>query len=142
MVPEFTVEMTGFVRPESHPEPSVRPRGSVLPAPKSKNTATKWKKLLISSVQSWLTKEGEQVMPMIPQVLRQRLVGRISLGREYQVGQLVLQAATSHGQTVAADFASSVTVTQIQSSSEQLSHPTWETDGSPRRRRRHLVGTP
>src|SRR5262245_55471894 len=46
MVPEFTVEMTGFVRPESHPEPSVRPRGSVLPAPKSKNTATKWKKLL------------------------------------------------------------------------------------------------
>jgi hypothetical protein len=35
-----------------------------------------------------------------------------------------------------------VTVTQIQGRPEQLSHPTRETDRSPRRGRRHLVGAP
>jgi hypothetical protein len=38
---------------------------------------------------------------MRPQVLSQALVGRVRLGREDQVGQLVLQATADHGQTVA-----------------------------------------
>ena len=51
---------------------------------------------------------------MGPQVLGQALVGRVRLGREYQVGQLVLQAATSHGQAVPTDLARRVTVAQIE----------------------------
>jgi hypothetical protein len=35
-----------------------------------------------------------------------------------------------------------VTVTQVQAGSKQLGHPPRKTDGSPRRRRLHLVGTP
>ena len=41
--------------------------------------------------------------------------------RENQVGQLVLQAAASHGQAVGADLTRGVTLTQIQASPEQLS---------------------
>ncbi len=77
---------------------------------------------------------------MVPQVLRQRLVRRITLGREYQVGQSLLQATTGNSQTVLADRAHHVTVTQIQASPEQLSHPAGETDRSPSRGRRHLIG--
>src|SRR3984957_18276475 len=79
---------------------------------------------------------------MSPQVLGQALVGRVRLGREDQVGQLVLQSATSHGQTVPADLSCRVTITQIQTSPEQFSNPTRKTDRSPRRCRCHLVGTP
>jgi hypothetical protein len=51
---------------------------------------------------------------MFPQVLGQPLVGRVRLGREDQVGQLVLQAAAGHGQAVPADLPGRVTVTQVQ----------------------------
>jgi hypothetical protein len=79
---------------------------------------------------------------MSPQVLGQTLVGRVGLGRENQIGQLVLQATVGHGQTVPADLPRRVTVTQIQTGPEQLSYTTRKTDGSPRRRRRHVVGMP
>ena len=72
----------------------------------------------------------------------QALVGRVRLGREDQVGQLVLQATAGHGLAVPADLPRRMTVTQVQASSEQLGHATWKVDGSSRRGRRHLVGTP
>jgi hypothetical protein len=34
----------------------------------------------VGGVQPWLTQEGEQLMPMVPHVLRQRLVGHVCLG--------------------------------------------------------------
>ena len=79
---------------------------------------------------------------MTPQVLGQTLVNRVGLGREDQVGQLVLQATAGHGQAVPADLPRRVTVTQVQAGPEQLGHPARETDRSPRRCRRHLVGPP
>jgi hypothetical protein len=47
-------------------------------------------------------------------VLGQALVGRVGLGREDQVGQLALQATTSHSKAVPADAPWRVTVTQIE----------------------------
>src|SRR5262249_19469102 len=98
--------------------------------------------LPVRGVQTRLTQEGEQLMPMVPQMLRQRLVGRIRLGRENQVGESVLQAAAGHAQAVTADLPRGVTITQIQASPEQFSHSTRKMNGSPRRRRHHVVGTP
>jgi tetratricopeptide (TPR) repeat protein len=51
---------------------------------------------------------------MSPQVLGQAHIGRVRLRREDQVGQLVLQAATGHGQTVRADSPRRVAVAQVQ----------------------------
>jgi hypothetical protein len=68
---------------------------------------------------------------MSPQVLGQALVGRVRLGREDQVGQLVLLPTPSHSQTLLADFSRQVTDTQVEPSPEQLGHPGRETD-SPR----------
>src|SRR5262245_31543873 len=79
---------------------------------------------------------------MRPQVLGQALIGRVHLGREDQVGQLVLQSTAGHGQSVPADFSRQVTVTQVEPGPEQLGHPAREADGPARRCRRHLVGTP
>jgi hypothetical protein len=81
-------------------------------------------------------------MPMVPQMLCQCLVGRVRLGRENQLGQFVLQATADHRQAVPADLARCVTVTQIQAGPEQLSYTTRKTHCAPRRRRRHIVGTP
>ena len=79
---------------------------------------------------------------MRPQVLGQALVGRVRLGRKGEGGQLVLQAAAGHGQPVPVDLARRMTVTQAQAGPEQFGNPPRETDGPPRRRRRHLVGPP
>src|SRR6516225_834773 len=67
----------------------------------------------VGGVQPRLTQEREQLIPMVPQMLRQRLVGRVHLRREDQLGQLVLQATAGHSQTVPADRSLRVTVTQI-----------------------------
>jgi hypothetical protein len=77
---------------------------------------------------------------MVPQILHQRLVGRIRLGRENQVGKLVLQAATSQSLAVTADVPCRMTVTKIEASPEQRGYPARKTHRSPRRWRRHLVG--
>src|SRR5262249_24202627 len=96
----------------------------------------------VGRVQARLTQEREQVAPVSPQVLGQALVSRVRLGREDKVGQLVVQAPAGHGQAVAADLALGVTVAQIQTGREQFGHPTRESDCSPRRGRRNLVGAP
>jgi hypothetical protein len=75
-------------------------------------------------------------------MLGKALVGRVRLGREDQLGQLVLQPTAGHGKAVPADFAPRVTVTQIQAGPEQLGHPARETDGPPRRGRRQFVAAP
>src|SRR5262249_42411516 len=96
----------------------------------------------VDGVQARLTQEREQVVAMGPQVLGQALVGRVHLGGEDQVGQLVLQPTAGHGQAVLADLPGRVTVTQIQAGPKQLSDTTRKAHGSPRRCRRHVVGTP
>jgi hypothetical protein len=96
----------------------------------------------VGRVQAWLTQEREQGIAMDPQVLGQALVGRVGLGREDQLGQLILRATASHGQAVSADLVRGVAVAQVQACPEQLGYPTRETDRSPRRGRRHLVGAP
>src|SRR5262249_30157132 len=65
---------------------------------------------------------------MNPQVLGQALVGRVGLGRENQIGQLVLQATAGHSQAVPAELSRRVTVTQIQTGPEQVGHTTRETN--------------
>src|SRR5262249_17923053 len=72
----------------------------------------------VGRIQPWLTQERELVAAMSPQVLGQALISRVALGRENQVGQLVLQAAAGHGQAVAAELARRVTVAQIQAGPE------------------------
>jgi len=58
---------------------------------------------------------------MGPQVLGQALVGRVRPGREDQVGQLVLQAAAGHGQSVPADLSRRMTVTEVEPGQESTS---------------------
>jgi hypothetical protein len=89
-----------------------------------------------------MSQKREQTMPMVPQVLAQPLVGRIRLGRETQIGYLVLQATAGHRQAVTADLSYRVTVTKVQASAEQLRYTTRKTQRSPCRRRHHLIGTP
>jgi hypothetical protein len=86
--------------------------------------------------------EREQVVAVSPQVWGQALVGGVRIGREDQVGQLVLQATARHGQTVSADCARRVTITQFEPGPEKLSHTARETNRSPHRGSRHHVGTP
>jgi hypothetical protein len=66
---------------------------------------------------------------MVPHGLGLPLVGRVHLGREDQVGQLILQAAAGHGQAVPADLPRRVTAAQIQARPEQLSDPTRKAAG-------------
>jgi hypothetical protein len=63
---------------------------------------------------------------MRPQVLGQPLVGGVRLGREDQLGQLVLQAAAGHRQAVPADLPRLVAVPQVQAGPQQFSHPARE----------------
>src|SRR5262249_37023503 len=74
----------------------------------------------VGGVQPRLTQEREQVVAVSPQVLGQALVGRVPLGREDQVGQLVLQTAAGHGQSMPADFPGGVTVAQVKAGPEQF----------------------
>jgi hypothetical protein len=54
----------------------------------------------------------------------------------------MINPAAGHGQSVLADLPRRVTVPPVQAGPEQLSYATRETDRSPRRGRRHLVGAP
>src|SRR5262249_15807769 len=75
-------------------------------------------------VQPWPAQEREQLVAMGPQVPGQTLVGRVRLGREDQIRQLVLRATAGRGQSAAANFARRVAVAQVQAGPEQLSHST------------------
>jgi hypothetical protein len=75
-------------------------------------------------------------------MLGQPLVGRVALEEEGGVGQSVRQATPRRGPTLLTDLACCKAVTQVQSSPEQLSHPTRKANGFSRCGRRHLVGTP
>src|SRR5262245_16011518 len=71
---------------------------------------------------------------MRPQVLGPALAGRVRLGRENQVGLVVLQTGPGPRQTVPVALPRRLTGTEIEPNPEQLSHPTRETEGAPRRR--------
>src|SRR6516164_5460083 len=79
---------------------------------------------------------------MSPQVLGQALVRRVRLGREDQVRQLALQATAGYRQSVIADLAGRMTVTQVEAGPEQLGHATREADRPTGRRLLHRVGAP
>src|SRR5262249_46082407 len=69
---------------------------------------------------------------MRPQVLGPALAGRVRLGRENQVGLVVLQTGTGHRQTVPVALPRRLTGTEIEPNPEQLSHPTRATEPAPR----------
>src|SRR5262245_61854708 len=68
----------------------------------------------VGGVQPGLAQEREQVVTMVPEVLGQSLVGRVRLWWEDQVGQLVLQAAAGHSQTVPADLPRRMAVSEVE----------------------------
>jgi hypothetical protein len=82
----------------------------------------------IGGGQPRLPQERDQVVAMSPQVLGQALVGRVRLGREDQVAQLVLQPTAGYGQAVPADLSGRVTVPQVEPRPWQLGNSPRNTD--------------
>ncbi len=56
----------------------------------------------------------QELIAVVPQVLRQPLVGRVALEGEYGIGQFVVQPASRHCQTMIADLARGMAIAQAQ----------------------------
>src|SRR5207302_4076139 len=86
----------------------------------------------IGGIHTGVLEEGQQVVLVIPQVLREGFIGLVGFGRIDGVQQLAVQTATTDGQTVIAQISSGVPIAQIQRLMQQFADLAWETDGAAR----------